>query len=61
LVSLQLSLSPVRVFAIRIELALTMPVDRLQHSHLSEDHRPNLFAQPAAHYPLESFSNAVYR
>ena len=29
-----------RVFAIGIEDPLMMPVDRLQHSHLSEDHRP---------------------
>jgi len=28
------------VLAIGIEHALTMPMDRLQHSHLGEDHRP---------------------
>jgi len=29
-----------RVFAIGIEHPLMMPMDRLRHSHLSEDHRP---------------------
>jgi len=28
------------VFAIGIEHPLMMPMDRLQHSHLGEDHRP---------------------
>jgi hypothetical protein len=27
------------IFSIRIDDLLTMPMDRLHHSHLSEDHR----------------------
>ena len=39
LISLQLAPAPMVVFAIGIELAPMMAVDRLHHSHLGEDHR----------------------
>ena len=39
LISLQLAFSPVRIFAIGIELPLMMAMDRLQHCHLRKDHR----------------------
>jgi hypothetical protein len=39
LMSLQLAISQMCVLAIGIEGPLLMPMDRLQHSHLSEDHR----------------------
>ena len=39
LVSLQLAFPPVCVFEIGIEDPLMIAVDRLQHSHLSENHR----------------------
>ena len=46
LISLQLAFPPMRVFAIGIEDPLMMPVDRLQHSHLSEDHRAAVLRGP---------------
>jgi hypothetical protein len=46
LVSLQLALSPMVVFAVGIEDALTMPMHRLQHSHLGEDHRTVIWVFP---------------
>jgi hypothetical protein len=46
LVSLQLALAPVVVFAIGVEHALPVAMDRLQHSHLSEDHRAAVLGRP---------------
>ena len=45
LVSLQLALAPMAVFAIGIEDPFVMPVDRLQHSHLSENHRSTVLCR----------------
>jgi len=35
------------LFAVGMEDALAMPMDRLHHSHLSEDHRRAVLGPPA--------------
>jgi hypothetical protein len=46
LVSLQLALAPVMVFAIGIESPIAMPVDRLQRRRSSKEHRIVLLGRP---------------
>ena len=48
LVSLQLAFPPLCVFEIGIEDPLMIAVDRLQHSHLSENHRAVVLCRPRA-------------